>query len=236
MAKTSTTRPKRSVARPTRVAARPKRAAARAKGAAAKPKPLSSAAFFDLLRKRDPRTATRIDREIEERSLADVTVLAVDSSGFSRKTHAYGILQFLGVMTNVYDRIIPLLEKRGGICLSRNADNIMSLFEEPTAAIQAAIDMGRWLARYNKGKSEAWQYDVCMGINCGTVMRLTDNVYGDMVNIAFKVGEDLAAKHQILVTGAVAERVGTTFDLRYDRTVTIGAQQVALHEVRFTTG
>lgn len=200
---------------------------------AAKSKRLSSKAFFDLLRKRDRRTAARIDRDIEERSLDDVTVLAVDSSGFSRKTHAYGILQFLGVMTQVYDRIIPLLERRGGVCLSRNADNIMALFEEPTAAIRSAIDMQRWLQRYNKGKPDAWQYGTCMGINSGTVMRLTDNVYGDMVNVAFKIGEDLAAKDQILITGAVAERVGKVFDIRYDRTVAIGEQHIALHEVRY---
>jgi hypothetical protein len=35
------------------------------------------------------------------------------------------------------------------------------------------------------------------------------------------------------VTGTVVDRVGTQFDIRYDRSVEIGKQLVALHEVRY---
>lgn len=80
---------------------------------------LGSEAFFDVLRTRNRRNAARVDRDIEARSLDDVTVVMVDSSGFSRKTHAYGILQFLAIMTHCYDQIIPRLERRGGICLAK---------------------------------------------------------------------------------------------------------------------
>ncbi len=194
---------------------------------------LSSKAFFDVLRTRTPKNASRVDREIEVRSIDDVTVVMVDSSGFSRKSHEYGIIQFLAVMTQCYDKIIPLLEKRSGVCLSRNADNIVALFDDPASAIRGAIDMQRWLLRRNAKLPDKEQYSVCIGINCGPVIRLKDNVYGDMVNIGAKVGEDLAAKDQILVTGAVADRVGGLFDIRYDRSVEIGKQLVALHEVRY---
>ena len=197
------------------------------------PKRLTSDAFFDVLRTRTKRNASRVDKDIEERSLDDVTVMMVDSSGFSRKTHAYGIIQFLAVMTHCYDRIIPRLEARGGICLSRNADNIFAMFEKPDDAVRAAIDMQQWLQKRNLGKSDAEQYSVCIGINSGTVVRLADNVYGDMVNIAAKVGEDLAAKDQILVTKVVAEQVGKKFDIRYDRSVEIGSQMIELHEVQY---
>ena len=198
-----------------------------------KQKRLTSDAFFDVLRTRTTRNAGRVDKEIEERSLDDVTVMMVDSSGFSRKTHAYGVIQFLAVMTHCYDRIIPRLEARGGICLSRNADNIFALFEKPADAVRAAIDMQQWLQKRNLGKPDQEQYSVCIGINSGTVVRLADNVYGDMVNIAAKLGEDLAAKDQILVTKAVAEQVGKTYDIRYDRTVEVGSQMIELHEVQY---
>jgi class 3 adenylate cyclase len=136
-------------------------------------------------------------------------------------------------MTHCYDRIIPRLEARGGITLSRNADNIFALFEKPEDAIRAAIDMQQWLRRRNLGKTDADQYSVCIGINSGTVVRLADNVYGDMVNVAAKIGEDVAAKDQILVTGIVAERVGKQFDIAYDHTIEIGKEVVALHDVRY---
>lgn len=194
---------------------------------------LSSAAFFDLLRERNRRNAARIDREIEGRSLDDVTVVMADSSGFTRKTNQYGILQFLAVMTHCYDRLVPLIERRGGVCLSRNADNLLALYEDPATAIRGAIDMQRWLMRRNRTLPDAEQYSVCIGINCGTVVRLRDNVYGDMVNVAAKVGEDLAARDQILVTKAVADRVGSRFSLRYDRSVKIGNEVIQLHEVSY---
>ena len=197
------------------------------------PKRYTSDAFFNVLRKRNKRNAARVDKEIETRSLDDVTVMMVDSSGFTRKTHAYGIIQFLAVMTHCYDKIIPRLEARGGITLSRNADNIFALFEKPDDAIRAAIDMQQWLQKRNIGKPDSEQYSVCIGINSGTVVRLTDNVYGDMVNIAAKLGEDVAAKDQILVTGIVAEQVGKRFDIRYDHTIEIGKEVVALHEVQY---
>lgn len=197
------------------------------------PKRLSSDAFFDVLRKRTTRNAKQVDKDIEERSLDDVTVMMVDSSGFSRKTHAYGIIQFLAVMTHCYDKIIPRLEARGGITLSRNADNIFAMFEKPDDAIRAAIDMQQWLQKRNIGKPDQEQYSVCIGINSGTVVRLADNVYGDMVNIAAKIGEDLAAKDQILVTKVVAEQVGKKYDIRYDRSVEIGTQMVEVHEVQY---
>jgi len=203
------------------------------KRTARKPKRLTSEQFFDRLRKRNKRNAARVDKEIEELSLDDVTVMMVDSSGFTRKTHAYGILQFLTIMTHCYDKIIPRLEARGGITLSRNADNIFALFEKPDDAVRAAIDMQQWLHKWNKGKSDAEQYSVCIGINSGTVVRLADNVYGDMVNIAAKLGEDVAAKDQILITGVVAEQVGKRFDTRYDRTIEVGKEVVALHEVQY---
>lgn len=197
---------------------------------------LTSKAFFDLMRKRTRRNAARIDGDIESRSLDDVTVLMADSSGFSRKTHQYGILQFLAVMTHCYDRIIPLLERRGGVCLTRNADNIVALFEDPAAAIRGAIDMQRWLVKRNAGLPDAEQYNICIGINSGTAVRLADNVYGDMVNIAAKIGEDLAGKDEILVTKDVAERVGARFPIRYDRTVELGGRMVELHEVQYESG
>lgn len=202
----------------------------------AKPKPkrrLSSNAFFDLLRTRNRRNAGRIDREIEAASLDDVTVLMADSSGFSRKAHAYGIIQFLSVMTHCYDKVIPLMEKRGGVCLSRNADNIVALFEDPVTAINAAVDTQKWLVKRNEGLPDQEQYNLCIGINSGTVIRLADNVYGDMVNVAAKLGEDVAAKDQILVTGDVARRVRSVFPIRYDRTIEIGKQMVELHEVQY---
>lgn len=144
---------------------------------------LTSKGFFDLLRRRNRRNAREIDHRIESKGVQELAILMCDSSGFSRKTHEYGILQFLAVMTQCYDKLLPLLPKHRGICLSHNADNIAAIFPQPADAVAAAVEMHRCLAAYNKGRSDAERFNVCIGINYGNVVRLKDNIYGDRVNV-----------------------------------------------------
>jgi len=193
---------------------------------------MSSRRFFRLLSRRTPKNAAAIDRRIEECGMRELSVLMCDSSGFSRKTHDYGVLQFLATMTQCYDRLIPLLERRHGICLSHNADNILAIFEHPAQAVRAALDMHLWLRRHNRGKPDAEQFNICIGIHHGPVVRLADNVFGATVNVAAKVGEDLAGRDQILVTGEVAERLPRgRCRAGYDRSAEIGGRSFSLFRV-----
>ena len=55
-----------------------------------------------------------MDRRIEDQCVHETTVMMCDSSGFTRHTHEYGILHFLAVMTDVYDRVEPVVLKYNG--------------------------------------------------------------------------------------------------------------------------
>jgi class 3 adenylate cyclase len=189
--------------------------------------------FFSLLRRRRRDNAHLIDGRIESGGVRELTVLMSDSSGFSRKTNEYGILQFLAVMTQCYDRLIPLIEKRRGLCLSHNADNILAVFEKPVDAVAAAADMHRWLKRHNEGKDEAEQFNVCIGLHHGKMLRLKDNVFGACVNVAAKLGEDLAAKDEILVTREVADRIRGTYKPRYSRSTELGGRTLEVFTVPY---
>ena len=194
---------------------------------------LSSRQFFDLLRTRTRRTARKVDAEIEASSLVDLTVLAADSSGFTRKTNRYGILQFLTAMTRAYDRLIPLIERHGGVTLTNNADNILAVFDEPVSAARAAIAMHRLLARVNHGLDDSEQFNICIGLHHGPLVRLRDNVYGATVNAAAKIGEDLAGRDEILVTRAVKDLIGKGFDVQYDRSAEVGGERIELYRLHY---
>jgi class 3 adenylate cyclase len=43
----------------------------------------------------------------------------------------------------------------------------------------------------------------CIGVGYGRVLELTDDVFGDEVNVAFKLGEDVATTREILLSDAV---------------------------------
>lgn len=192
---------------------------------------LSTDEFFDLLRRRNPSNAREIDRVIEDASLRNSAILMVDSSGFTRKTQQYGILQFLSVMTYCYDRLIPIAEMYDGTVLSHGADNLFAVFPGPAEAVGAAVAMQLWLLKHNRGVEERDKYHVCMGIDCGPVLRLSDNAYGDHVNVAAKIGEDLAGKDEILVTRAVADKLRGRFSVGYDRSAQFGGRTVELFKV-----
>lgn len=196
-------------------------------------RPLDSRAFFKLLRGRTRRTAERIDRLLRERAERDIVVFVSDSSGFTRKTHAYGVAQFLAVMTQSYARLFPVFRKHRGTLLAHNADNMLAVFDRVQDALRASVEIQQRLRRFNAGKKDRDQFHLCIGIEHGRAFVLKDNVFGDCVNVASKLGEDLAGKGEILVTGGVAEQVRRGFRCAYDRTAEIGGRSFELYRVSY---
>ena len=166
-------------------------------------------------------------------AVRDVTVMMCDSSGFTRRTHEYGILHFLAVMTDVYDRVEPLVLRHRGDVISRGADNLLAVFDDPAHGVDAAIAMQRLLAKFNDGKTDRDQFQLCMGFHHGKILRLKDGIFGDTVNIASKIGEDLASAEEILVTGEVARALPARIKRTYARSVELGGKTFELHRVKY---
>ena len=193
-------------------------------------RPLGRKQFFELLRGRrgdgrafDARVAERFEREL--------TILAADSSGFSKRTFRDGIVCFLASLVRSYDRIIPIIEKHGGTVTTQNADNILAVFDDTAAAVRCAGEIHAWLARRNRRARASDRFELCIGIHHGRVLRLADDVYGAAVNVCAKIGEDLAARNETLVTDEVVARAP---GFRYARggTALIGGRRIRLHRVR----
>lgn len=186
-----------------------------------------------MLRRRTARNAEAFDRSLRERSERDVTVWVSDCSGFTRKTHEHGILQFLAVMTRCYAFLTPILRRHGGKILTERADNILATFPDPGKALDAAVAVQRRLRAYNRGRRDAERFHLCIGIHCGRALRLSDDVYGDCVNVAAKMGEDLAGKGEILVSGEMTRRVKGRFRCTYTRSAELGGRTFELYRVGY---
>jgi adenylate cyclase len=194
---------------------------------------LDSREFFEILHRRTKKSAERVDRLLRERAEREITVFVCDTSGFTRKTHEYGIAQFLAVMTRGYQSIAPILRKRRGLIVSQIADNLLAVFPDPPSAVGASIDIQRKLRRGNVGKHDSDQFHLSIGIETGPTLVLKDNVYGAAVNVASKVGEDMAGKGQILITGTVAQSVRRKYRVSYDRSAEIGGRPFELYRVPY---
>jgi len=109
---------------------------------------------------------------------------------------------------------------------------MLAVFPDPADAVAAAKAMHAWLAARNQRVDDAEQYNVCIGIHYGKVLRLRDNVFGDRVNVAAKVGEDVAGKDETLVTREVYERVRRKHPCVRYRTARIGGRDIELFKVK----
>jgi len=198
-----------------------------------KKKPISSEQLFSRLRGRTKANADAMDRDIESLCVREATIMMCDSSGFTRRTHEYGILHFLAVMTAVYDRVQPIVRKHGGDVISHGADNLLAVFDKPARGVDASIAIQRALAKFNANKTDRDQFQLCVGFHHGSFLRLKDAVFGDKINIAAKIGEDLAAADEILVTGEVAKLLPARIKRAYAKSVVLGGKNFDLHRIKY---
>ncbi|MEO7096402.1 MAG: adenylate/guanylate cyclase domain-containing protein [Polyangiales bacterium] len=165
--------------------------------------------LFRLLDARlaDPSIAAAQDAELWERCAVDCAVLVIDLSGFTRLTRERGILHFLSVYRRALKIACPLVESHHGRCVKLDADNVIGTFPRAIDALVAARAIRDATVAANVTLSNDERVHVCQGIGFGKILELADDVYGDEVNIAFKLGEDVARAEEILVSEAAAEQV-----------------------------
>jgi len=194
---------------------------------------MSTKKFFGLVRGRNARNAAALDARINKACGAELTVVSCDSSGFSRKTHEHGIIEFMDNMVKCHDALEKIVARHGGVTLSDKADNLMLVFDEPAAAVACSIEMHRWLKKRNRTVPERKKYNICVGIHHGPLLRFADDAYGPAVNVAFKLGEDVAAKDELVVSGQVNEVIKKMFRTDYAKHTTIGGITFDVYKVKY---
>jgi adenylate cyclase len=165
-----------------------------------------------LLQERNerPERLAEIDRQICQRFTRTLAVLVLDMSGFSRLTHRYGIIHFLAMIDRMQELVLPIVRspKHGGRLLKLEADNIYAVFPDAPLATDAARDVQRRLALVNQVLPADWDLHACIGIGYGDMLAVGDDeIYGQEMNLASKLGEDVGCGGEILLTEAAHARL-----------------------------
>jgi adenylate cyclase len=165
-----------------------------------------------LLRARNehPERLQEIDRAIHDRFTRTLTVLVLDMSGFSRLTHRYGIVHFLAMIERMQQLVLPVVRepRREGRLLKLVADNVYAIFPDVSFALDAARDVQRRLALANHVLPADWDLHASIGIGHGPMLVVGDDeVYGDEMNLASKLGEDVGCGGDILLTANAFARL-----------------------------
>ena len=154
----------------------------------------------------DPDKAESIRRGIWDKYGTDGTVFISDMASFSSTSRKIGVCHFLKMIHRARQIIAPIIEANGGTLLKCDADNCYAFFKHPDEAIRASFEVNSALFKANDEFGIAEQIYLSVGIDYGRVLLVGDiDFFGDPVNTASKLGEDLAIREEVLVTRRAIE-------------------------------
>ena len=141
---------------------------------------------------------------------AEFAVFVLDMSGFSMLTRKYGIVHYLSMVRRMQLTTEPIVKSYGGRMLKYEADNCFAVFPEPLAAVNAAIAMQHSFKASNLLTSDDLDIHISCGIDYGKLLIIGhEDCFGDPVNRASKMGEDVAAAGEILITKEAMDMIPT---------------------------
>lgn len=141
---------------------------------------------------------------------AEFAVFVLDMSGFSMLTRKYGIVHYLSMVRRMQLTTEPIVKSYGGRMLKYEADNCFAIFPEPLAAVNAAVAMQHAFKASNLLTSDDLDIHISCGIDYGKLLIIGhEDCFGDSVNRASKMGEDVAAAGEILVTKEAMDMIPT---------------------------
>lgn len=142
-----------------------------------------------------------IKARIEEKFRQERTILILDLSGFTRTTQIEGILPFLLMIHQMQRLALPSVEKHGGILVRADADNLTCLMDSVESAVLASKEITERLATANVILPSKRDLYVSIGIGHGKILNVQNEaIFGNQVNLASKLGEDLGESGEILLT------------------------------------
>jgi adenylate cyclase len=157
------------------------------------------------------------------------SVLALDMSEFSLSVRRSGIVSYLGLIRRMHVVTRPIVQACGGEVIKYLADNLMAVFPRPQQAVAAAVEINRAIA------SAQGMTRVSIGIDHGRFLMVTGkDCFGDPVNVAYKLGEDLARPGEILISAATHTALAgdCAYPLR-SQDVSISGLQLSVYSVMY---
>lgn len=187
-----------------------------------------------LLQERNeyPDRLEQVDARIRETFGETHAVMVMDMSGFSRMTLKHGIIHFLAMIHRMNQIVAPAVNEHGGRVIKFEADNAFAVFDKVEDAVEATIDISRRFSAANTMLPEEMDMHGKFGIGYGEVLIVEDNdLFGSEVNLASKLGEDLAERGEILLTEAAFAEIDAEKHECEEVSMTISGLQLNVHKV-----
>ena len=150
-----------------------------------------------------PQKREELTQSIEEIFGQEKAVMVLDMSGFSRTTQRYGIVSFLLMIQQMRLVVKPCIAAHEGLLVKAEADNLFCLFDTVADAVRASLEIAQRLDAANLVLPEEQSLYVSIGIGYGQILNIENrDMFGNEVNLASKLGEDIGRMGEVLLTEA----------------------------------
>lgn len=145
-------------------------------------------------------------------------ILSLDMTDFTSSAMRGGELDSLLRIFDAQKVCVPALKSFDAELIRCFADDIVALFDDPMAALDAAFEIHRRIRLFNASPlARENATECCIGIGYGDVLRIGPNLsQGTEMVQASKLGEDIARANEVLLTEnafqAMAGREGVEFE------------------------
>ena len=156
-----------------------------------------------------------IERFIWDSYQREMAVLALDMSSFSLSVRRNGVVSHLCQIRRMQLLTEPVIDAHRGQLLKYEADNLLAVFDDAADAVAAAVAINHAIDASPDWCANAPPLAVSIGIDWGPMLVLPgEDCFGDPVNVAHKLGEDIAGPGEILVTQRVRDRLAAQSEFK----------------------
>ncbi len=144
-----------------------------------------------------------------EKYRRNVTIIFTDIKGSTSYFEKYGDaagLMMVNECTGMQSRIV---EQFGGKVIKTIGDAVMARYDDCEGAVLSAVEMQRALEKSNETRQDQDKVFIRIGLNYGLGIVKSDDVFGDVVNVASRV-ESAAAPEQILISDTIQQQIAAS--------------------------
>ena len=139
---------------------------------------------------------------------ATTTVMFADLTGSTGVFETLGNDAATQAITALTQGIARIVTAHGGRVVKTLGDGVLALFRDAREAVDAVVLLQREHARRRSAGGPAHLMQLQVGLDCGPIVEVEGDCYGDAVNVASRLS-DLSGAQQIWVTESVVEQVRT---------------------------
>jgi class 3 adenylate cyclase len=151
-----------------------------------------------------PAERAALEADLWTRFGSEKTVFVLDMAGFTAKVQKHGLLFFLRKIRYMQSVVAPLLAEWRGELVKFEADNAYAVFAQPLDAVHCALRIHQKFQYLADGLPDVDNVAVSIGIARGSILLIPGHdFFGDAVNVASRLGEDVAGHRETYVSAEV---------------------------------